>query len=272
MRITLTGNLGSGKSTIAKIMAEKYGYTIYSTGKIQRELAEERGLTVLEMNKLMQQDHSFDNIIDEKVTQLSRESDKELFFDSRLAWHFAENAFKVFLTVSIDEAARRVYNDDKRGDVEKYSSKEEAKANLIERANTEDVRYREIYGLNYFDLNNYDLVLDSTFTKPELLAEVLINEKKRYEETLAERGLPSSFDKNKADKSDAKNLIIPRILLAPARLLGEAAGNTRDNDAIFESNAVIKRGAEDIEIVSGKDEIEKAAREGYEFVSVAFVS
>ena len=145
MHITLTGNLGSGKSTIAKIMAEKYGYTIYSTGKIQRELAEERGLTVLEMNKLMQQDHSFDNIIDEKVTQLSRESDKELFFDSRLAWHFAENAFKVFLTVSIDEAARRVYNDDKRGDVEKYSSKEEAKANLIERANTEDVRYREIY-------------------------------------------------------------------------------------------------------------------------------
>jgi cytidylate kinase len=40
MHITLTGNLGSGKSTIAKIMAEKYGYEIYSTGKIQRELAE----------------------------------------------------------------------------------------------------------------------------------------------------------------------------------------------------------------------------------------
>ena len=112
MHITLTGNLGSGKSTIAKIMADKYGYTIYSTGKIQRELAEERGLTVLEMNKLMQQDHSFDNIIDEKVTQLSRDSEKDLFIDSRLAWHFAERAFKVFLSVSIDEAARRVYNDE----------------------------------------------------------------------------------------------------------------------------------------------------------------
>ena len=64
MHITLTGNLGSGKSTIAKIMSEKYGFEIYSTGSIIRELAKERGLSVLEMNKLMQQDNSFDHIID----------------------------------------------------------------------------------------------------------------------------------------------------------------------------------------------------------------
>ena len=254
MHIALTGNLGSGKSTIAKIMQEKYGYEIYSTGKIQRELAEERGLTVLEMNKLMQEDHSFDNIIDERVTKLSIESEKELFFDSRLAWHFAKNVFKVFLSVGIDEASRRVFNDNKRGEVEKYSSIEDAKANLIERANTEDVRYREIYGLNYFDLNNYDLVLDSTYTSPELLADIIINEKKRFEESSAGKG---------ASETES------RILLSPSRLLGER-GNTRDNDLIFESTAVVKRGIEDMEIVSGKDEIETASREGYEFVAVSF--
>ena len=269
MHITLTGNLGSGKSTIGKIMSEKYGYTIYSTGKIQRELAEERGLTVLEMNKLMQQDHSFDNIIDDRTTQLSKESKEDLFFDSRLAWHFAENAFKVFLTVSIDEAARRVYGDDKRGDVEKYSSIADAKANLIERARTEDVRYKEIYGLDYFNLNNYDLVLDSTFSKPELLAEVLINEKKKYEEWVDKTGLPVGFDKNK--KKDGAWELEPRILLSPNRLLGANEGNTRDNDEIFESTAVVRSGAEDIEVVSGLDQIEKAAREGYEFVSVGYV-
>ena len=270
MHITLTGNLGSGKSTIAKIMSDHYGYTIYSTGKIQRELAEERGLTVLEMNKLMQQDHSFDNIIDEKVTQLSRESEKELFIDSRLAWHFAEKAFKVVLSVSIDEAARRVYNDDKRGEVETYSSIEDAKKNLIERAHTEDVRYKDIYGLDYFNLKNYDLVLDSTFTKPEVLASVLLNEKKRYEEFLIRNGLPENFDKNK-NPVIGNNKIAPRILLSPSRLLGITAGNTRDNDEIYDTGAVVKSGAEDIEIVSGRDEIEKAAREGYEFVSVGYV-
>ena len=249
MHITLTGNLGSGKSTIAKIMSEKYGFEIYSTGSIIRELAKERGLSVLEMNKLMQQDNSFDHIIDERTTRTSVESEKELFFDSRLAWYFAKNAFKVFLSVSIDEAARRVFNDNKRGNVESYASLKETKANLIERAHTEDVRYKEIYDIDYFNLNNYDLVLDSTYTKPELLAEVIINEKKRFEQ---EGG--------------------SRFLLSPARLLGEKTANTRDNDEIAETDAVIRTGSEDLEIVSGRDSVEKAAREGYEFVSVKYTA
>ena len=65
MHITLTGNLGSGKSTISKIFANKYGYEIYSTGKVIREFAAERGLSVLEMNQLMEKDNSFDHLIDE---------------------------------------------------------------------------------------------------------------------------------------------------------------------------------------------------------------
>ena len=83
-------------------------------------------------------------------------------------------------------------------------------------------------------------------------------------------GLPETFDKNKSADA-AKLRLAPRILLAPARLLGNASGNTRDNDEIYTSCAVVKSGAEDIEIVSGRDEIEKAAREGYEFVSVGYV-
>ena len=53
MHITLTGNLGSGKSTICRYLEGKYGYEIYSTGKVQRKLAEDLGITVLEMNQRM---------------------------------------------------------------------------------------------------------------------------------------------------------------------------------------------------------------------------
>lgn len=251
MHITMTGNLGSGKSTISKLVAQNYGYEIYSTGKIQRELAAERGLTVLEMNQLMQQDHSYDNIIDEKVRQTSIERKDDLFFDSRLAWHFAVDTFKVFLSVNIDEAARRVYNDN-RGDVESYKSLEDCKHQLQERAHTEDIRYEEIYGIHYFDLSNYNLILDSTMSKPATLVEILMREKERYEAKVAagEKNIPT------------------RIILSPGRLLGSNAGNTRDNDEIFESGAEIKPGKDDFEIVSGRDRIEKAAREGYEFISV----
>ena len=50
MNITITGNLGSGKSSVAKILKEK-GYEYSSTGNIFRQLAMEKGLSVEEFNK-----------------------------------------------------------------------------------------------------------------------------------------------------------------------------------------------------------------------------
>ena len=251
MHIALTGNLGSGKSTISRIMSEQYGYEIYSTGKILRQLAEERGLTVLEMNKLMQTDHSYDNIIDDTTRRISTEATKDLFFDSRLAWHFAVNSFKVFLSVDIDEAARRVFNDS-RGDVETYRDMLDAKNQLIERAHTEDARYKDIYGIDYFKASNYDLILDSTYTSPAIIAEIIHLEKQRYEELVAEGKTPES----------------PRILLSPNRLCAMKSGNTRDNSSIYESHAVVRMNIENFEVLEGREEIGDAAVSGYEFVSV----
>lgn len=182
MHITLTGNLGSGKSTLGKILAEKYGYEIYSTGTVIRKIAEEQGVSVLEMNKLMESDSKYDHMIDDTTARISREmKEKNILFDSRLAWHFVEESFKVFLSVNINEAARRVYADASRGDVESYASVEECAARLTERAQTEDRRYRELYNIEYFDYSNYNLVLDSCET-PEVLAKVLVTEAKRFEE------------------------------------------------------------------------------------------
>ena len=251
MHITLTGNLGSGKSTISKIMAAEYGFEIYSTGTIQRQLAQERGLTVLEMNRLMQSDHSYDNIIDETTTRISKESDRDLFFDSRLAWHFAVNSFKVFLSVDINEAARRVFNDS-RGEVETYRDMLDAKSQLIERAHAEDTRYKEIYGIDYFNPSNYNLILDSTYTSPNILAEMIFLEKRHYEELTAAGQTPDR----------------PRILLSPNRLCGMKSGNTRDNTDVYESKAVVRMNIETFDVVSGLEEIGDAAVSGYEFISV----
>ena len=96
MNIAITGKLGSGKSTIAKIMAETLGYEIYNTGKIQRRTAEEMGISTLELNKRMLADASLDFIIDEAVAKLSAERDN-IIFDSRMAWYFAKTHTVYFL-------------------------------------------------------------------------------------------------------------------------------------------------------------------------------
>ena len=103
MHISLAGRLGSGKSTLAKIFCPKYGFEHYYTGAIMRQLAEERGMSALEFNRMCENDRSADYMIDNKTTEVSRaRRDDKILFDSRMAWHFAENSFKVYLYVPIE--------------------------------------------------------------------------------------------------------------------------------------------------------------------------
>ena len=201
MHITITGNLGSGKSTICKILSEKYQFEIYSTGKVQRELAREMSMTTLELNQLMRSNHKYDHMIDDATAKISKENpDKNIIFDSRLAWNFVEKSFKVFVSVSLDEAATRVMNDN-RGKEEQYSSFKEARKMLAERAATERVRYQEIYKLNYMDYGNYNLIIDSTYCGPEKIAEIILKEAKEHEKN----GYPNTT----------------KMFVSPKRLVGE---------------------------------------------------
>jgi cytidylate kinase len=218
MHITITGNLGSGKSTICKILEDKYGFEIYSTGKVQRELAREMNITTLEMNQLMCSDRKYDTMIDDATARISRENrDKNIIFDSRLAWHFVEQSFKIFLSVSLDVAAERVINDN-RGKEEKYASLEEAKDMLAARAATEDKRYKDMYNLNYFDFSNYNLVIDSTYNTPEKIASIIMQEAKKFEAAIKEEDF------------EAGNQGINRILLSPRRLYNDSVESAELGD------------------------------------------
>lgn len=180
MHITITGRLGSGKSTVCRIFSNKYGYEIYSTGTIHRKIAAEKGISALEMNELMAKDLSFDHMIDDAVTRISRENrDRTLIFDSRMAWHFACDSFKVFMHIDPAIAARRVMADD-RGDVEKYTDLDDARRQLLARAMSENTRYKRIYGADNLDYRNFDLIVDSATITPEMLAELILDEFGKY--------------------------------------------------------------------------------------------
>lgn len=212
MHITITGNLGSGKSTYCKLLNEKYQFEIYSTGKVQRELARQMNMTTLEFNQLMCSDRKYDKMIDDETARISRENkDKDIIFDSRLAWHFVEQSFKVFVSVSLNIAAERVMND-QRGVEEKYSSIEEAKKLLAERANTERIRYKDIYNLNYMDFSNYNLIIDSTYCSPDKIVEIILKEAREYE--LNHNALEAT-----------KMLVSPRRLLKDTDIFEEDARN-----------------------------------------------
>ena len=170
--ITITGDLGSGKSTVSKILIERLKYDYVYTGKIQREIANKYKMTTLELNQYAETHPEIDEEIDATFRSLNNSTD--LIVDSRLAWFFIPKSFKLYLKTDIAVAARRISNDNKRNS-EKYLSEEEAIKNIIARKASENKRYMELYGADCSDLSNFNLIVDSSFITPEDVADTVIN-------------------------------------------------------------------------------------------------
>jgi cytidylate kinase len=170
MHITITGILGSGKSTVAKRLAELHGFEIFSTGAILRAAAAERGMDLLDLNKelnsKLDSDRSMDDLIDNTTIRVASErKDDKIIFDSRMAWHFVPGAFKVFVTVDPRVAAERVMKDPRPG--EPAEDVDELCAELVERSRVEQARFQYLYGVDYYDYKNFDLVVDSSHRTPD---------------------------------------------------------------------------------------------------------
>ena len=87
MIITISGIAGSGKSTVAKLLAKKLNYKHYSIGDFMRQIAKERKLTLLELSKQAEKDNSIDKELDKKQIELGKTKDN-FVIDSRLGFHF----------------------------------------------------------------------------------------------------------------------------------------------------------------------------------------
>lgn len=172
VKISVTGDLGSGKSTVCRYLKENFGLNVYSIGMIQRTLAVKYGMNICEFNRYMETHPEIDEEIDTELTQIGKR-DENMVLDSRMAWHFVPDSFKVYLSVQLDAAARRVIRD-QRGTVESYASLDEAKDRLVERKRSENLRYITKYGVDCSNPSNYDLIIDTTYISPEQVAETIM--------------------------------------------------------------------------------------------------
>ncbi|KAA0206064.1 hypothetical protein EDM68_03585 [Candidatus Uhrbacteria bacterium] len=177
MIITISGVPGSGKTSAGKIVAEKLGLRFYSIGGLRAKMAEERGITIDELNAIGEQDHTTDTDVDAYQKKLG-ETEDNLIIEGRLSWHFIPHSFKIFLDCDRDEAARRIYlakQYGERSDEGTYMSAEDARKKLDERMASDTRRYQAIYGLDYQDPSHYDLVIDTTdLDGPEATAQRML--------------------------------------------------------------------------------------------------
>jgi cytidylate kinase len=173
MLFSINGQLGSGKSAVCGLLEEKHNFLVFSTGKIHRELAKEQGMTSVLFNELIKNDASVDAIVDKACISFAEANKgKEIIFDSRLAWHFIENTFKIFLIVAPSIAANRVFKT--RIVEEKYESKEDALAELMYRRQLENERFIRTYGVDCNDYRNYDVIIDASLLSVEQVVQFIM--------------------------------------------------------------------------------------------------
>ena len=177
MFITLAGTQGSGKSTLCKIFVEKYGFELIKVSGIMRQLALERGVSILQMNEIAEKDPNIDKMIDEETTRIANKlafENKNAIFDSRMAWHFVPHSIKVFLTADERTRAERILQDDTRGAVETFEHIDHTIVSIRNRLKLENERYKKVYNVDNLDMSNYDIVLDSTHKSPDELADEVV--------------------------------------------------------------------------------------------------
>jgi len=171
--ISITGDLGSGKSTVSKLLQGRLEYDYIYTGNIQREIAKRYNMTTLELNKYSETHPEVDEEIDETFKALNDSSN--LIVDSRLAWFFIPKSFKIFLKTEVSVSAGRI-SSDKWRETENYTSQDEAIDMIIARKESEIKRYMNLYGINCTDLANFDLIIDTSYITPEEVVNTILAE------------------------------------------------------------------------------------------------
>ncbi len=171
-KITITGDLGSGKSAVSRIMEKELGFEIYSTGKVQREIAQRYGMTTLELNQYAETHPEIDDEIDSVFKKLNV-AEEGLIVDSRMAWHFMPDSYKVYLMVPVEVAAVRIMGDPNRKS-EEYADKQEAVAKLIARKSSENERFLELYKVDCTDPGNFDIAVNTAKLSPQQVADTIM--------------------------------------------------------------------------------------------------
>ena len=184
MLVTISGPAGSGKSTAAAALAEALDYDHVSGGDIFRDLAVERGITPLELNKLAEDDDEIDRDLDRRLRGIAETRD-DVVLESRLAgWMAGEHAdFRIWLDAPLSVRARRIADrEDKPVEV--------AREETSERRDSEARRYREYYGIDVEELGIYDLSVNTARLSPGAVLDVILTTVEGYEPSGDEGRVP----------------------------------------------------------------------------------
>jgi predicted cytidylate kinase len=174
MIITIGGNLGAGKTTLANRLAEALRYEQLYVGGIFREMAAEKNLSIEQFYARLKDDPAIETAADQRQAAMMREHDN-LIVQGRVAWYFAKSSlFKIFnILLTVDPATGAQRSGERKENIGKTT--DEMVIATAKREKMERERYAMLYGIeDHLDPKHYDFVIDTTLlTEEEAFDKVL---------------------------------------------------------------------------------------------------
>lgn len=158
--IAISGDIGTGKSTLARLLSEKLGWEYISAGNYFRDWYKSQSMDVSKVYGIPEEeDRKMEADFKKEMQEKS-----DTIFESRLAGWLAKDypqTLKVLCVVDEGQAFKRVAKRDS-------ISLEEAQRLSKQRAQDLVDKFNKLYGVSdYLDPKYFDLVIDTTNLSPD---------------------------------------------------------------------------------------------------------
>ncbi|MFX0104000.1 MAG: (d)CMP kinase [Candidatus Hodarchaeota archaeon] len=177
MIITISGLHGTGKSTIAKLIAKNLRIHYYSTGQAFRDLAQEMNMSLEEFTDYVEKNPEIDEKLDEKIIQIAQKGN--IIIDSQLSGFILKSVadFKILLLCPLETRVKRMAERDN-------SPYEEKLKETKIREESELKRFKNLYDIDLSDQEEikktYNIIINTeNLTIEEILEKILNSLKKK---------------------------------------------------------------------------------------------
>ena len=167
--ITISGSPGSGKTTAAKLLAEKLKLKYVYSGDIFREMAKKHKMSLEEFGKYCEKHREIDQQLDDY--QLKILTKGNVIVEGRISgWIAHKNnipAVKVLIDTDIETRVGRILKREK-------GKANKRKKEILTREKSETTRYKKYYNIDLKDKSIYDIVIDSGDKTPNEIVDIIV--------------------------------------------------------------------------------------------------